>query len=68
MQEGVQRVLQRFGDSAGERVQLPLRFGGERDALAVQLLSRLQEIDGVVGDALEVADDMQQLCGSGMSS
>ena len=53
--------LQNFLYRAGEGLQLSLCPLGEDNLLFRQLLCRLHQIDGVVGNAFEISDDLKQL-------
>ena len=56
--EGLEREREDLADGGSDGGKLVFRAGGEGETLARHLLGGSEDVDGVVGDALKVADGL----------
>ena len=61
--ECTQRKCENFTECICKRLKFALGAVGEGKLLIAQFLGGSEDVDGVVGDALEVADGLEKLCG-----
>ena len=59
--KGLEREREDLADSGGDGDELIFRIGGKGEVFARHLLGGGENVDGVVGDALKVADGLQKL-------